>query len=50
MKWRVRKAGSGGATYDRVQLHNSGALWCFRGNEVVAIYGPGMWITAELER
>lgn len=47
MKWRVWKAGTGSATYQRVELHNSGALRCFQGDKVVTIYGPGMWIKTE---
>lgn len=47
MKWRVKKAGTGVYTYTRVELHNSGALRCFQGDSLVAIYGPGMWVSAE---
>ncbi len=47
MKWRVKKAGTGQRTFERVELHNSGALRCFKGDKLVCIYGPGMWVSAE---
>lgn len=56
--WRVSKTGIGAEYFDRVKVLDSGALECRQIVErapgqampvTVKFFGPGMWVSAELE-
>ena len=57
MTWTVQKLGTGSASYDDVRVIEGGALecsnnvkqglWANAEPQVVAFYGPGMWVRAE---
>lgn len=56
--WRVMKTGVGSECFDRVKILDSGALECRNimqresGQEMpvtTKFFGPGMWVSAELE-